>query len=131
MKLLRAGVILNTENYESCISFYKSVLCLEILFTKTDGDDHLTCFDFGGAYLMIETGGNAKPDGKSIQENCVKLRLNVQNLEVARQHLLSKGVDAEISRLSWGSTISIYDPDGNRIGLHEEREFSEQMDQSE
>lgn len=129
MKLLRTGVILNTENYESCVSFYEKVLGLKTLFSKAETQHRLTCFDFGGAYLMVETGGIAKPGGKSIEEGCAKLRLHVQNLEAARQHLITHGIGAEITKFSWGSTINIYDPDGNRIGIREEHEFSEQMAQ--
>lgn len=84
MNLVRAGVILNTENYESCIAFYEGVLGLKRLFSKEEGDHRLTCLDFGGAYLMVETGGVAKPGGKSIDESCVKLRINVKDLEAAR-----------------------------------------------
>jgi lactoylglutathione lyase len=129
VKFLRTGIILNTENYERCVSFYRDVLGLKALFSKHDGDDRLTCFHFGGAYLMVETGGYANPAGKSIQENCVKLRLNVQNLEAARQHLITHGIDAVITKFSWGSTINLHDPDGNRIGIREEAEFSEQLSQ--
>lgn len=127
MKLLRTGIILNTENYESCVAFYATVLGLNVLFAKTEAEDRLTCFDFGGTYLMVETGGFAKTSGKLIQENCTKLRINVQNLEAARQHLLAQGIEAEITRFSWGSTINIYDPDGNRVGIREEQEFSSQI----
>lgn len=125
MKLLRTGVILNTENYERCVSFYENVLCLKTLFSKAEHEHRLTCFDFGGAYLMVETGGIAKPGGKSIEESCAKLRLHVQNLETARQHLVAHGIEAEITKFSWGSTINIYDPDGNRIGIREEHGFLE------
>lgn len=131
MRLLRTGVILNTENYESCVSFYEKVLGLKALFSRTEAEHRLTCFDFGGAYLMVETGGFARPSGKSIEENSAKLRLHVQNLESARQHFRAHGIKAEITKFSWGSTINIYDPDGNRIGIREEREFSEQMEQHE
>ncbi|MGV3592810.1 MAG: VOC family protein [Gammaproteobacteria bacterium] len=129
MKLLRTGVILNTENYESCVIFYRDLLGLQVLFSKTEAEDRLTCFDFGGAYLMVETGGFANASGKSIKEGCAKLRLNVDNLEAARQHLIAHGVAAEITSFPWGSTINIHDPDGNRIGIREEREFSEQLRQ--
>ena len=54
MKLSRTGVIINTERYEACVAFYRDLFGLEILFTK---GDYLTCFDFQGSYLMIETEG--------------------------------------------------------------------------
>ena len=126
MELLRTGVILNTENYDSCVSFYEKVLGLKTLFSKVEAEHRLTCFEFGGSYLMVESGGIANPSGKSIQENSAKLRLHVQNLEAARQHLIAHGVGAKITRFSWGSTINIHDPDGSRIGIREDQEFLEQ-----
>jgi lactoylglutathione lyase len=129
VKLLRTGLILNTENYDACVSFYGTVLGLKTMFTKTEDEDRLTCFEFGGAYLMVETGGHAKPLGKSVQENSAKLRFHVESLEATRQYLVAQGIEAEISTFSWGSTINIHDPDGNRIGIREEREFAGQMQQ--
>jgi lactoylglutathione lyase len=129
VKLLRTGVILNTENYDACVAFYGTVLGLETLFTKTDAEDRLTCFEFGGAYLMVETGGYAKASGKSVQESSAKLRFHVESLEATRRYLVAQGIEAEISRFSWGATINLHDPDGNRIGIREEREFAGQMQQ--
>ena len=129
MKLSRTGIILNTENYESCMSFYGNVLGLRTLFAKSEAEERLTCFEFGGSYLMIETDGYANSAGKSIRENCAKLRLNVRSLEAARQHLVAHGIDAVITEFPWGSTINIHDPDGNRIGIREEQEFMEQLQQ--
>lgn len=129
MKLLRTGIILNTGNYDACVSFYGTVLGLRTMFTKGEAEDRLTCFEFGGAYLMVETGGHAKPSGKSVQESSAKLRFHVENLETTRQYLVAQGIKVEISTFSWGSTINIHDPDGNRIGIREEREFLEQMPQ--
>ena len=99
IKLLRAGIILNTENYDRCVSFYGKVLGLRFLFSKDEAEHRLTCFDFGGAYLMVESGGHANPAGKSLKENCSKLRLNVENLEAARQHFNAHGIEARAALL--------------------------------
>lgn len=129
MKVARTGVILNTQNYEACLGFYRDILGLEVLFSKDENDHKLCCFEFGGAYLMVETGGHANPAGKSIEESPAKLRFNVPSLEDAQRYLAERGIEAEISRFDWGSTISIFDPDGNRIGIREESEFSGQIDE--
>ena len=61
MNIVRTGVILNTENYDECVSFYKEVFGLGILFQESQEHFRMTCFEFGGSYLMVETGGVADP----------------------------------------------------------------------
>lgn len=113
MNISRTGIILNTENYDECVSFYKNLFDLKILFQEQDEDFKLTCFEIDGSYLMIETGGVAKPDGKSIEENSTKLRFNVLDVEEALSTVKAHGLEAKILRNAWGSTINIFDPDGN------------------
>ncbi|MDY6982943.1 MAG: VOC family protein [Pseudomonadota bacterium] len=123
----RTGIILNTQNFSACRAFYRDVLGLRELFTRRDGDDELSCLEFGGAYLMIETGGHAKPAGKSVRESPAKLRFNVPDLEATLRVLHEKGIAAEIQRFDWGSTINLFDPDGNRVGIRDEAGFIAQM----
>lgn len=127
MKISRTGIILNTEKYEECVSFYGELFGLKVLFQEIEGDFKLTCYEFQGSYLMIETGGIAKSKGKSLEESCTKLRFNVSNIENALSTINSFGIEAEILRSAWGSTINIYDPDGNRIGIRDEATFSSQI----
>lgn len=72
---------------------------------------------------MIETGGTASPSGKSPSECPTKLRFNVADLKDSLVKLKSFGIDAEITKNDWGSTINIFDPDGNRIGIRDEVSF--------
>lgn len=124
MDISRTGIILNTERYEECVSFYKDLFRLNIQFQKKDGEFKLTCFEFYGSYLMIETCGVSKPSGKSMEESCTKLRFNVPDIDVALSVVKAYGIDAKILKYSWGSTINISDPDGNRIGLRDEAPFA-------
>ena len=87
MEIARTGIILNTENYEACISFYQKVFGLPVMFKKCEGNFKLTCFKFGGAYLMIENDGVAKPNGKSVAENSSTLRFHVENINKTLQEL--------------------------------------------
>ena len=127
MNIVRTGIILNVEKYDECVAFYKEVFGLDILFEESEGSFRLTCFTYGGSYLMVETGGIAQPAGKSIRENATKLRFNVSNIEDALQTLHSHGIEPEIQHNSWGSTINIHDPDGNRIGIRDEPTFFSQI----
>lgn len=79
---------------------------------------------------MIETGGAAKPEGKSVAEAATKLRFHVRDIDSALLHVSSFGIDAEIERYDWGATINIHDPDGNRIGIRDEATFVAQMNGS-
>lgn len=130
MEIQRTGIILNTENYDACVAFYRELFDLPLMFEKVDGDFRLTCLELGGCYLMIETQGWAKPTGKAVAENASKLRFNVADIELARQKIIAFGLEAEISENSWGSTINIVDPDGNRIGIRDELGFSDQCGDS-
>ena len=123
MKIKRTGLILYTENYKACVKFYKEVFKLPILFQKSDDDFALTCFEFGGSYLMVETGGVANPKGKSIRNSSIKIRFNVENCDSTLQYLKNKGINAKITRFDWGSNINTFDPDGNRIGIRDEKMF--------
>ncbi len=128
MDIKRHGIILNTERYNECIDFYKQVFNLKTLFQlKEEEGSYLTCFEFGGAYLMIEREGISKDSQKSIAENPTKLRFNVSNIEAAKKHLETLGISAEVNQQAWGMTINIVDPDGNRIGIRDEAGFSAQM----
>ncbi len=127
MDIRRTGVILNVENFEQCVAFYRRAFDLPVLFEQTDGDFRLCCLAFGGAYLMIETEGTAKPQGKTIAENATKLRFNVADMEAARERLLNLRIDAEIKTNDWGSTINVFDPDGNRVGIRDEAGFVGQL----
>ncbi len=127
MKIVRTGIIINTEKYDECVSFYKNLFGLKILFKEQYGEFQLTCFDFEGSYLMVETDGYARSEGKTIKENSTKLRFNVSNIEEALGTIKTYGFEAEIIRNEWGSTINIFDPDGNRVGIRDETTFKSQI----
>ncbi|MDX1610239.1 MAG: VOC family protein [Halofilum sp. (in: g-proteobacteria)] len=124
MDIVRTGVILNTERYEACVAFYRDLFGLEVLFRREEEGFRLTCFDYGGAYLMVETGGLAQPAGKTAQESPAKLRFNVADIHAALETVQAHGIDAEIVANDWGHTIDIHDPDGNRVGIRDEATFA-------
>jgi lactoylglutathione lyase len=123
MEISRTGIILNTENYDACISFYQKIFGLPVMFKKDEGKFKLTCFKFGGAYLMIENDGLAKPSGKTVAENSTKLRFHVEDIHKTLKQLKYHGIDAKLQEFDWGTTINIFDPDGNRISIRDEARF--------
>jgi lactoylglutathione lyase len=127
MEFERNGVILNTENYDACVAFYRDVFDLPVMFETREGDFRLTCLDLGGSYLMIETEGVARPGGKTMAESATKLRFNVTDIEAARRHLAAHGIAAPVECNPWGATINLVDPDGNRIGIRDEQGFRAQL----
>ena len=127
MKIVRKGIILNTERYVACVAFYREVLGLRYLFEKSENGFSLTCLEFGDSYLMIETEGKAVPEGKSIEQSPAKLRFHVDDIAEAKDYLMAKGIEAEIEEYEWGSTINLFDPDGNRIGIRDESGFARDL----
>ena len=121
MKYERTGVILCTEKYDECVEFYSDVLNLPVLEVFDDEHSKLTVLAFStDTYLMVETGGEAIPSGKSIKQNPVWLRFNVKSVEGASQELLEKGINVKIRRETWGTVGDFCDPDGNICSLREE-----------
>jgi len=127
MEIARTGIILNTEHYDECVAFYRELFGLPVSFQEQYGNFRLTCFEFNGSYLMVETGGFAKSSGKTVRENAAKLRFNVTSLEDALRKINDYGIQAEISEHDWGMTIDIFDPDGNRVGIRDETSFARQI----
>lgn len=127
LQIARAGIILNTENFDACVSFYKQVLGLKLLFEEQSEGFRLACLDCLGTYLMIETGGVSVPSGKTVSQNSTKFRFNVKSIENTLNHLKSKNIDAQITNNSWGQCINIFDPDGNRVAFRDESTFVSQI----
>ena len=125
--IARYGIILNTENFEACMAFYRDLFGLRQLFEKDENGFKLSCLEYGEGYLMVEQGGKAKNGVKSPEEGSFKLRFNVKDLEEALAEIRAWGIDADITENAWGRTINISDPDGNRVGVRDEAGFVRQL----
>lgn len=124
LKFTRTGVILCTERYQECVAFYRDVLALPVLFALDNEHSQLTCCDMGnGNYLMIEKGGKAVPGKKSMEQNPVRLRFNVDDVAAAADLLSEKHVDVTVRHEPWGSVADFTDPDGNICSLRDEATF--------
>ena len=122
MKILRPGIIIFTEHYQKCVVFYRDLLGLEIIFKN----DSLTCFDFGGAYFMVESNGISKTIEKTRAENPTVIRFNVENVETTANELQTQNIDVSVTKYSWGTIGVFKDPDGNRCQLKDALSFDEQ-----
>lgn len=103
------GIILGTERFDECVTFYRDVLGLPVWFTK----DQLVCLRFGDGYLMIETGGVAVTGHKRAVENPTTLRFNVDDVAGAAVALTARGISVELKSFDWGTVATFADPDGN------------------
>lgn len=126
MKYSRTGVILYTEHYQACVNFYSDTLELPIMFSLDNEYSQLTCCDMGGAsYLMIEGGGKAVDGRKSVTQNPVWLRFNVDDVDSAAAELAAKQVVVNLRREAWGTVADFNDPDGNVCSLRDEASFGQ------
>ena len=57
----------------------------------------------------------------------MKLRFNVPDIEGALERIATYGIEAKIIKNDWGSTINLFDPDGNRVGVRDEATFQSQI----
>ncbi|MEM6899189.1 MAG: VOC family protein [Pseudomonadota bacterium] len=125
MKFTMAGIILFTENYESCVEFYGSILELEMLHKIDRPGERLTTFLLGDTYLMVEPDGVSSNSAKKIEQNPTKLRFNVPDVLETSDLLKRKGIDVQVFEHTWGVTAEFTDPDGNLCALRSDAGFGD------
>lgn len=123
MNLARCGIILYTRNYDASVRFYGETLELPRMFASDEPDMQVTCFDFGGTYLLLEPDDRPWPEGTTIEHLPTKLRFNVDDLDAAVAELEDKGVAIARVDYGWGSVADFLDPDGNPCQLRSEADF--------
>ena len=74
---------------------------------------------------MVETGGVASANKKSIKQSPTKFRFNVPDVLAASVALQNKGVDVNVIKHTWGTTAEFLDPDGNPCALRSDAGFGE------
>lgn len=108
-----SGFILYCTRYSECVAFYRDVLNLEVLYTK----EQLTCFTFGGSYLMVEIDDEYKGiDAPAVRDRTC-LRMNVADVKAATRILEAHQIPFDYLERDWGTVAKFRDPDGNLIGL--------------
>lgn len=125
MNFQEFGLILFTENYESCVSFYRDTLNLPVRNVKPT----LVSFDLPHGYLMVEKGGAGNDQEKARHQNPTVIRFDVEDLDKEVRQLEERGAAFKDKRLAfdWGTIAVLTDPDGNRIELGELNETSASM----
>ncbi|MDG2479579.1 MAG: glyoxalase [Alphaproteobacteria bacterium] len=130
MNIKRHGIILNTENFRDCVAFYRDAVGLRVAEEINPADDEITVFDLDGAYLVVETGGNAANGVKDVESNPTKFRFNVEDVEASATTLRSRAIAVEVFEYDWGTTAEFFGPDGNRCALRSQRGFGIQAQDS-
>ena len=129
MRITRTGFILYVEEYEACVAFYRDALELRTMFDTPD----LTCFDFGGSYLMVErVDGDDDRYGRgamSTYPTC--LRMNVPDVRACADALVRKGVEVDYQQHEWGSVAKFVDPAGNLCAFKDDEKFERQIAEAE
>ena len=120
----RTGMILYVIHYQECVDFYRRILSLPILFET----DSLTCFRFGGSYLMVEIDDETdllEPEKGNRIRSC--LRMNVPDVKEMADRLIEAGIDVDYQEHSWGTVAKFFDPDGNLCAFKDSSTFERQI----
>ncbi len=123
MEFDRTGFILYVINYEACVDFYKNILELKIMFSTKN----LTCFKFGGSYLMIELDDEHLNETNHIRTKTC-LRMNVQNVKALADKLTQQNVKVNYQEHTWGTIAKFNDPDGNLLAFKDSEKFEKQVE---
>jgi lactoylglutathione lyase len=107
------GIILLVADYQRSVTFWRDQVSLPIWYEKP----HLTCFRFGGSYLMIEPRYGKSPAPPPPGEHSPVLRLNVESIDESLKVLVAKGLKVERMEFEWGIVGDFRDPDGNKVQL--------------
>ena len=124
MEFQRTGLILYVHKYQECITFYRDILELPILFDT----NMLTCFQLGGMYLMVEVDDENPVPRQSDEVNRNCLRMNVHDVKKYTDRLSANGVEVRYGEYNWGTIAKFFDPDGNLIAFKDTEKFEQQVD---
>lgn len=122
MDVSRTGFILYVDDYPACVTFYRDLLGLSMLFDTPD----LTCFAFGGSYLMVERDDREHgPRDRAYQPTC--LRMNVPDVQEYADALATRGVAVDYQEHDWGTVAKFTDPAGNLCAFKDDATFERQI----
>ena len=132
MKFNFANTRLYVDDYDSCLSFYRDILGLEVaMISQVDryvelatGETKLTIMCRGKIKEYFGSG-TAVTFGK--QDDAIALSFSVQNVDEACKYLESKKVEivsAPWNFADWGVKLALVrDPEGNLVELVEAAEM--------
>ena len=112
-------ITIATVNFDNIVSFYTQLLEQkpQKLISNVYAEFHITGLKLG----IFKPKSANEPEFVANSQSPLSLCLEVNNLETAISHLTSLGctLPGEISTASHGQEIYAYDPDGNRLILHQ------------
>lgn len=123
VQITRTGFILYVRKYPECAAFYHDVLGLPKMFETPD----LTCFQFGGSYLMVERDDEDEVErsGRPSYPTC--LRMNVHDVRSYADRLIQHGVAVDYQEHEWGTVAKFVDPAGNLCAFKDDAKFEQQV----
>ena len=119
----RTGIILYTRAYEAGIDFDERKLGSRVL-SRTPA---LTCFDFGGACLVVELDDRPEAASRRAGRQRSCLRFNVRDVAAVAVKLETSGLAVAVGGHEWGTVARFGDPDGNLCALEDEGGFERQV----
>ena len=119
----RTGFILYVQRYPECVAFYRDVLELKVMFAT----ETLTCFEFGGSYLMVEPDDKEMGVSERTANQVTCLRMNVPNVREWADLVQGHGVAVDYAEHSWGTIAKFSDPDGNLCAFKDDEKFEAQV----
>lgn len=120
----RTGIILYSLKYKSCVDFYENIIGLPKMFEN----ETLTCFEFGGSYLMVEIDDEVTINESESGRTKTCLRMNVQDVKFFADKLKEKKVVVDFQEHSWGTIAKFFDPDGNLCAIKDSAKFEKQIE---
>ena len=114
-------ITIATVNFDSLVDFYRDLLqkSPQVYINQVYAEFYITGIKLG----IFKLKSGRKDEFSHPQKSAFSLCLEVEDLEIAIADILEKGYSAanEIIESSHGQEIYIYDPDENRIILHQSR----------
>jgi lactoylglutathione lyase len=110
--MIESGLILFVSDYVRSVAFYRDQVGLPVRFDK----ENLTCFQFGGSYLLVEPLWGDR-NLSAPNNNSPVLRLNVEDIDSALLALRERGIEAAKMEFEWGMMAQFKDPDGYNVEL--------------
>lgn len=117
MQVLQSRVLLRPRDFEASVAFYEQGVGLVRYRDWGEAPHRGVVYFLGGGYLEVTEGGGGRGDGggSALASGAVRMWLQVEDAEEAREELAARGIAiaAEPELRPWGLIeMKVLDPDG-------------------